>query len=95
VFYGGATGFNPATAGGIAVGGVNSVAIYGLAAATYYCKIAAYDGWSANPSLLNLSSELNFAISTGGGSTPTGGGTGGGGYTGGGGGRGGGGTAIP
>ncbi len=82
VFYGAATGFDPATAGGIAVNGVQPVSIFGLAAATYYCKIAAYDAWTANPGQLNLSTELSFVISTGGGSTPTGGGTGGGGYKG-------------
>ena len=40
-------------------------------------KALAIDGWTANPTLLNLSSEISFTIATGGGSTPSGGGTGG------------------
>jgi hypothetical protein len=80
VFYGAASGFDPATTGGAVKGGLPSLTIYGLAAGTYYCKIAAYDPWTNKPSLLNLSTELSFTITTGGGSTPTGGGTGGGGF---------------
>lgn len=82
VFYSTTSGFAPATAGGTVAQGAPSVSIFGLAAATYYCKIAAYDPWTANPSQLNLSTELTFTISTGAGATPSGGGTGAGGYTG-------------
>jgi hypothetical protein len=84
VFYAGTTGFDPTVTGAIVAYGLPSVSIYGLAAGTYYAKIAASDPWTANPALLNLSSELSFVISTGGGATPTGGGISGGGYAGGG-----------
>ena len=57
-------------------------AIFGLAAGTYYARIAAFDAWTNDPSLLNLSAEQSFVISTGGGSTPTGGGDTGGGFVG-------------
>jgi hypothetical protein len=86
VYYGGTTGFDPLTTGGVVTSGTPSIPIYGLAAATWYGHLAAYDSWSANPSLLNLSTELSFVISAGGGSTPSGGGSDGGGYHGGGGG---------
>lgn len=93
VFYGSTAAFDPATTGGIVRSGITTLPIYGLAAGTYYGRLAAYDAWSANPALLNLSTELSFTITTGGGSTPSGGGDGGGGY--GGGGGGGPGTMIP
>lgn len=91
VFYSDTTGFDPSASGGVVTSGLPSIPIYGLAAGSYYGRIAAYDAWTANPALLNLSGEIGFTIATGGGGTPSGGGTGGGGYTGGG--RGGG--AIP
>jgi hypothetical protein len=80
MFYSSTTGFNPATTGGVVLSGIPTVSVYGLAAGTYYCRIGAYDGWTANPGQLNLSSELSFTITTGGGSSPSGGGTGGGGW---------------
>lgn len=80
VFFSGTTGFDPATAGSIAVAGGPSITITGLAAATYYAKIAAFDPWTSNPSFLNLSSEVSFTISTGNGPSPTGGGGAGGGF---------------
>lgn len=82
LFYGSASGFNPATAGGVVTSGVPSVDVFGLAAGTYYGRIAAYDGWTNDPARLNLSPEISFTIATGGGSTPSGGGTGSGGYNG-------------
>lgn len=85
VFYSDTAGFDPATTGGIVASGTKPVTLYGLDAGTYYARIAAYDQWSANPAGLNLSPEMSFTITTGGGSTPSGGGTGGGGYHGGGG----------
>lgn len=81
VFYSTTTGFNPATTGAVVVSGAPSISIFGLPAATFYCKIAAYDPWTSNPALLNLSSELSFVITTGGGSSPSGGGAAAGGYT--------------
>lgn len=80
VFYSTSTGFNAATTGSMVVNGSPSVSIYGLGAATYYCKIAAYDPWTSDPTLLNLSTEMSFTITTGGGTSPTGGGGTGGGY---------------
>lgn len=93
-FYFDTSGFDPTTEGGVVTSGTPSINIYGLAADTYYGHIAAFDEWTSNPALLNLSSEISFTITTGGGSTPSGGGTAGGGYGGvrGGGGQGG---AIP
>lgn len=79
-FYSSASGFDPLTVGGVVTSGTNSLSVFGLAAGTYYCRIAACDPWSADPSLLNLSAEMNFVITTGGGTTPTGGGGGGGGF---------------
>lgn len=78
VFYASTSGFNPLTEGGMVLSGLPTIALYGLAAGTFYGRIAAYDAWTSNPTLLNLSSELSFTISTGGGSTPPGGGGGGG-----------------
>ncbi|GHH09402.1 hypothetical protein GCM10008023_06040 [Sphingomonas glacialis] len=82
LFYSSASGFDPATTGGLVASGIPSVSVFGLAAGTYYGRIAAFDGWSSNPATLNLSSEISFTITTGGGSTPSGGGTTGGGYDG-------------
>ena len=82
LFYGATSGFDPATTGGVVTSGTPSIATFGLAAGTYYGRIAAVDAWSINPAFLNLSSEISFTITTGGGSTPSGGGTGGGGYRG-------------
>ena len=84
LYYSGTSGFDPAVSGGLVTSGIASINVFGLAAGTYYGKIAAYDGWSSAPSLLNLSAEISFTITTGGGSSPSGGGTGGGGYVGGG-----------
>lgn len=82
MFYSTTSGFDPATSGGVLSAGIPSITVYGLAAGTYYCRIAAYDGWTANPAFLNLSPEKTFTITTGGGSSPSGGGAGGGGYIG-------------
>jgi hypothetical protein len=54
------------------------VTINGLPAGTFFCRIAAYDAWTGNPALLNLSAEMSFVITVGGGSSPTGSGGGGG-----------------
>jgi hypothetical protein len=72
VFYSATSGFSPATAGAIVQSGGTTINIYGLAAGTYYGLVAAYDPWSTNPAGLNLSSQISFTISTGGGSSPTG-----------------------
>ena len=82
LFYSSTSGFNPSTSGGVLSSGIPSITIYGLAAGTYYARIAAYDGWTADPAFLNLSAERSFAITAGGGSSPGGGGDGGGGYNG-------------
>lgn len=82
VFYSSTSGFDPSTTGGVVSSGIPSVSIFGLAAGTYYALMAAYDGWTGVPSLLNLSSQVSFTISTGGGGAPSGGGTGGGGWAG-------------
>lgn len=82
VFYASTSGFNPDTTGGVVQSGIPTVSIFGLSAGTYYARIAAYDEWTAKPSLLNLSAELTFTITTGGGSTPSGGGGSGGGWAG-------------
>lgn len=82
LFYSATSGFNPQTTGGLVVSGIPSIDLFGLAAGTYYGRVAAYDGWSGAPGLLNLSSEISFTITTGGGSSPGGGGDGGGGFIG-------------
>jgi hypothetical protein len=82
VFYSGTSGFDPTTSGGVVRSGVVPISIFGLAPGTYYARIAAYDPWTSNPALLNLSAEQSFTITTGGGSTPSGGGVGGGGFDG-------------
>jgi len=82
VFYAGTAGFNPDTTGGVVQSGIPNISIFGLGAGTYYARIAAYDEWTAKPSLLNLSAEQSFTITTGGGSTPSGGGGSGGGWAG-------------
>jgi len=79
LFYSSTSGFDPSTAGYVVTCGIPSIPLYGLASGTYYGRIAAFDGWSADPAFLNLSSEITFHVSTGGGSTPSGGGAGGGG----------------
>jgi hypothetical protein len=70
VFYSSTTGFDPKTAGAVVLAGTLPLSIYGLAAGTYYARIAAYDPWTTNPDLLNLSSEVSFTITTGGGTSP-------------------------
>jgi hypothetical protein len=82
LFYSNVSGFDPAVSGGVVSSGISSINIFGLAAGTYYGKMAAYDGWSSKPTLLNLSTEISFTITTGGGSSPSGGGPSGGGYRG-------------
>lgn len=74
LFYSASSGFDPATVGGVVASGVPSITVFGLTAGTYYGKIGAIDAWSANPSFLNLSSEISFTITAGGGSSPSGGG---------------------
>lgn len=90
LFYSATSGFNPSNEGYVVSCGIPSIPLYGLAAGTYFGRIAAYDGWSGDPAFLNLSSEISFTVAIGGGSTPSGGGSGGGGgggWTGGGGGH--------
>jgi hypothetical protein len=79
LFYSPTSGFDPSTTGYVVTCGIPSIPLYGLATGTYYGRLAAYDGWSADPAFLNLSSEITFHVTTGGGSTPSGGGAGGGG----------------
>lgn len=75
------SGFNPLTQGTAFYNNGSSPAyLQGLAAGTFYAKIAAYDAWTRRPDLLNFSTEVSFAITTGGGGVGGGGGGGGGGY---------------
>lgn len=75
------SGFDPLTQGTIFRNGGSSPAyIQGLAAGTFYTKVAAYDAWTDRPDLLNFSPEASFTITTGGGGVGGGGGGGGGGY---------------
>lgn len=80
------SGFDPVTAGFIKTAAVSPVTYYGLSAATYFGKVAAFDAWTSNPALLNFTAEDTFVITTGGGGATggapaggDGGGTGGGG----------------
>jgi hypothetical protein len=82
LFYSSTTGFDPSVTGGVVSSGINSINLFGLAAGTYYGRLAAFDGWTSNPAFLNLSSEISFTITAGGGSSPGGGGDTGGGYDG-------------
>lgn len=75
------SGFDPQTAGTPVTIGASPFTLYGLSVATHYFRVAAFDAWTQDPSLLNLSSEGSVAISSV--STPpsgAGGGGGGGGY---------------
>ena len=92
VAYSTASGFNPQTQGANFVAYSSPAITPQLAAGTYYAKIAAFDTWSSNATLLNFSTEDSFVISTGVGSPPPG--DGGGGTGGGGGGFGGGGGGM-
>lgn len=86
LYYSTAAAFDPLTAGIAVYGGGSPIYAYGLGAATYYGKVAAYDEWTNRPDLLNFSAEDSFTITAGGGSIGGGGtGGGGGGYPGGGG----------
>jgi hypothetical protein len=78
VFFSATSGFNPKTTGSVIIGGVLPLNIYGLAAGTYYAKIAAFDPWTNDPDQLNLSAQQSFTITTGGGASPSGGSTDGG-----------------
>ena len=90
LFFASASGFDPTTTGSVIASVGNTVNLYGLAAGTYYARVAARDPWTDAPPLLNLTAEQSFTITTGGGGgTPSGGG-GGGGYNG----RGGGGGTV-
>lgn len=81
------SGFDPLTAGFTKTGNTSPIYYYGLSADTYFGKVAAYDLWSSNPSLLNFTAQDTFDITTGGGGQSGGApGGGGGGGTGGGGG---------
>lgn len=82
VFFSTTTGFDPKTQGSVVANTGSSIVLYGLAAATYYVRMAAFDPWSSDPSELNLSSEHSFTISVGGGTSPSGGGSGGAGWDG-------------
>jgi hypothetical protein len=78
LFYSATSGFDPLTAGTPVTIGVSPFTLYGLASATYYFRLAAFDGWTGNPAFLNLSAEGTFTI-TGSSTPPSGGGGGGGG----------------
>jgi hypothetical protein len=83
LYFSGTSGFNPKSAGSLVSTLGLTQTIYGLAAGTYYAKVAAFDPWTSDPDLLHFSSEVSFAISAGGGGgAPSGGGGGGGGYSG-------------
>lgn len=76
-----ASGFDPMSQGTIfRSNGTSPAYLSGLAAATFYAKVAAFDAWTDRPNLLNFSSEVTFVITTGGGGVGGGGGDGGGGY---------------
>lgn len=79
VFYSNSAGFDPATTGQVIISAGPNVPIYGLAAGTYYARIAAFDFWTRAPALLNLSAQLTFTITAGGGGFGGGGSGGGGG----------------
>jgi hypothetical protein len=68
------SGFNPATSGAAVLSPVLPVALFGLAAGTWYARLAAYDLWTFDVALLNVSAEVNFTITTGQGASPSGGG---------------------
>ena len=70
------SGFDPMTAGTPILYGSLPAVLSGLAAGTWYAQVAAIDLWTASPSLLNMSGEVNFTITTGGGPSPTGGASG-------------------
>lgn len=67
VHYATTTGFNPLTQGYVAHVGRSPALLYNLAAGTYYARVAAFDAWSRNPALLNLSAETSFTLTAGGG----------------------------
>jgi hypothetical protein len=73
--------FDPLTQGSVSRNlGSSPHYLQGLAAGTFYTKVAAYDAWTDRPDLLNFSTEDDFVITTGGGGIGGGGGGGGGGY---------------
>lgn len=79
--YANVASFDPLTQGTITRNlGSSPHYLQGLAAGTFYTKVAAYDAWTDRPDLLNFSAEDSFAITTGGGGSGGGGGGGGGGY---------------
>ncbi|MET3710419.1 hypothetical protein ABIC65_001099 [Sphingomonas trueperi] len=81
LYYATTSGFDPLTQGAFVYNnGASPVYLQGLAAGTFYAKIAAFDAWTRRPDLLNFSGETSFTITTGGGGTGGGGGAGGGGY---------------
>lgn len=80
VAYSTAQNFDPLTQGTIQKSLASPTYLQGLAAATFYTKVAAFDAWTDRPDLLNYSDETSFVITQGGGGTGGGGGGGGGGY---------------
>ena len=81
VAYSTAANFDPLTQGTIQRSLSSPTYLQGLAAGTFYAKVAAFDAWTDRPDLLNYSApEVSFVITTGGGGTGGGGGGGGGGY---------------
>jgi len=80
VAYSTAQNFDPLTQGTIQKSLASPTYLQGLAAATFYTKVAAFDAWTDRPDLLNYSDEASFVITQGGGGTGGGGGGGGGGY---------------
>lgn len=80
IYVSNTAGFDPLTQGtAFNNNGSSPAYIQNLAAGTFYAKMAAYDAWTQNPSLLNFSAEVSFTITTGGGGVG-GGSSGGGGY---------------
>lgn len=85
VFYSLTADFDPLTQGFAETRGIATTQeLFTLAAGTYYTRVAAYDGWTYNPSQLNLSDEETFTIAIGTAGGPGGSGDGGGGRDGGG-----------
>jgi hypothetical protein len=81
IFYATIADFNPSTQGlVIDNNGYSPQPIYTLDAGTYYARVAAFDAWSRDPALLNVTDDTSFTITSGGGGTGGGGGGGGGGY---------------
>lgn len=83
VFVAASSGFDPATTGIVRFGGNSGTfSLFDLATGTFYFRMAALDGWTSNPSLLNLAAEGSFTTTAdSGGFDGSGGGGSGGGWS--------------